>query len=190
MSNPTAKPENRYPGHPRVAVGAFVFKDNRVLLVRRANPPSEDLWAIPGGKVRLGESLKDAAEREIKEETGISIRAQEPVFTFDHIERDGDDRIRFHYVIVDLKADYISGQPRPGDDALEARWISPDSTSPGYWKHRSSKGWKPPARWMGPYRWTWVRLDCVSAAASCGTNLKAPSAIYWTRTRQPQYPIR
>jgi ADP-ribose pyrophosphatase len=112
-----------------VAVGAFVFKDGKVLLVRRANAPSEDLWAIPGGKVRLGESLKEAAEREIKEETGILIRAIEPVFTFDHIETDGNDRIRFHYVIVDLSADYVSGHPRPGDDALEACWISPDQLS-------------------------------------------------------------
>jgi ADP-ribose pyrophosphatase len=126
VSNPTIKTDNRYPGHPRVAVGAFVFKEGKVLLVRRANAPSEDLWAIPGGKVILGESLKDAAEREIKEETGILIRAKEPVFTFDYIERDGNDRPRFHYVIVDLSADYIGGQLKPGDDALEARWISPD----------------------------------------------------------------
>ena len=124
MPNPNTKPENSYPDHPRVAVGAFVFKDDKVLLVRRAKAPSEDLWAIPGGKVRLGESLKKAAEREIKEETGITIQAREPVFTFDHIETDGNDRIRFHYVIVDLSADYVSGHPRPGDDALEARWIS------------------------------------------------------------------
>ena len=124
MPNPNTTPENSYPDHPRVAVGAFVFKDDKVLLVRRAKAPSEDLWAIPGGKVRLGESLKKAVEREIKEETGITIRAREPVFTFDHIETDGNDRIRFHYVIVDLSADYVRGQPRPGDDALEARWIS------------------------------------------------------------------
>jgi len=124
LPNPKTKPENSYPGYPRVAVGAIVFKNDKVLLVRRAKAPSEDLWAIPGGKVRLGESLKKAAEREIKEETGITIRAREPVFTFDHIETDGNNRIRFHYVIVDLSADYVSGQPRPGDDVLEARWIS------------------------------------------------------------------
>ena len=124
MPNSRIKPENSYPGQPRVAVGAIVFRNDKVLLVRRANAPSEDLWAIPGGKVKLGESLKQAAEREIKEETGITIRAREPVFTFDHIETDGNNRVRFHYVIVDLNADYVSGQPRPGDDALEARWIS------------------------------------------------------------------
>jgi ADP-ribose pyrophosphatase len=124
LTNPKTKPANSYPDQPRVAVGAFVFKNDKVLLVRRAKAPSEDLWAIPGGKVKLGESLKMAAEREIREETGITIRAREPVFTFDHIETDGNYRIRFHYVIVDLSADYVSGKPRPGDDALEARWIS------------------------------------------------------------------
>ena len=124
MPNPKTKPENDYPDQPRVAVGAFVFKNDHVLLIRRAKAPSEDLWAIPGGKVRLGESLQKAAEREIKEETGITIRAREPVYAFDHIETDGNNRIRFHYVIVDLCADYGSGAPRPGDDAREARWIS------------------------------------------------------------------
>jgi ADP-ribose pyrophosphatase len=115
---------NEYPEHPCVAVGAIVFKGKNVLLVRRGQAPSEDLWAIPGGKVKLGESLQQAAEREIKEETSVTIRAGEPVYTFDLVARDADDRIRFHYVIVDLVADYVAGDPRPGDDALEACWVS------------------------------------------------------------------
>ena len=118
------KKENVYPGHPRVAVGAVVFKDNEILLVRRAQPPSQDIWAIPGGSVEIGETLQAAAEREILEETGVKIRAGEPVFTFDYIDRDDDGHIRFHYVIVDLIADYISGEPHPGDDAADARWVS------------------------------------------------------------------
>jgi ADP-ribose pyrophosphatase len=124
---PIEMPENGYPDHPRVAIGAVVFKDNEVLLVRRGKAPSQDLWAIPGGKVRLGESLQQAAEREIKEETGIIIRAREPVFIFDHVEYGEHDRVLFHYVIVDLIADYLAGQPAPGDDALEARWISSEN---------------------------------------------------------------
>jgi 8-oxo-dGTP diphosphatase len=114
-----------YPDTPLVAVGAIVVRDGRVLLVRRGQPPSEGLWAIPGGRVELGETLQEAAEREIKEETGLTIRARDPVYTFDVIRRTEGGRIRFHYVIVDLMADYVEGGLYPGDDAREARWVAP-----------------------------------------------------------------
>jgi len=118
--------EREYPDSPRVAVGAIVIKDGQGMLVRRGQPPSEGLWAIPGGRVHLGETLQQAAEREIKEETGLSIQARDPVYTFDVILRDEAGRVRFHYVIVDLMADYINGTVCPGDDAREARWVTPD----------------------------------------------------------------
>ena len=119
-------PDGSYPPQPCVAVGAVVFKDNRVLLVRRGKPPAENLWAIPGGSVKIGESLQEAAEREIFEETGVTIRALEPVYTFDVIDRDAGGGVRFHYVIIDLTAEYIQGIPMAGDDASAARWISSD----------------------------------------------------------------
>jgi 8-oxo-dGTP diphosphatase len=115
-----------YPDLPRLAVGAVVFKNERVLLVQRARAPARGEWAIPGGSVHLGETLQQAAEREILEETGISIRAREPIFTFDVIERDDRGQVRFHYVIVDLAADYIGGDPHPGDDAAAVRWVAAD----------------------------------------------------------------
>ncbi len=124
MKNRLAQHKNDYPANPRVAVGAVVFKDERVLLVRRGQPPAEDLWAIPGGSVEIGETLQEAAEREIREETGIQIHAAKPVYTFDVIDRDKAGKVRFHYVIVDLAADYVSGELTAGDDAVEARWIS------------------------------------------------------------------
>ena len=114
-----------YPQFPRVAVGAFVFNKNRVLLVKRGRPPAQGRWAIPGGNMKLGETLKEATEREIREETGLIIKAREPVFTFDVIKRDESGRIRYHYVIVDLVGEYISGALQAGDDALEARWVAP-----------------------------------------------------------------
>ena len=116
--------KNGYPTQPVVAVGAIVFRDNRVLLVRRGQPPSQDLWAIPGGRVEIGETLQEAAEREILEETGITIQAREPVYTFDYIERDGSELPRFHYVIIDLIADYVRGETRAGDDAADVRWVA------------------------------------------------------------------
>ena len=109
---------------PRPAVGAVVFKDDRVLLVQRGRPPAKGQWAIPGGNIQLGESLQAAAEREILEETGITIKAKAPVYTFDAIVRDDRGQIQFHYVIVDLAADYVKGELRPGDDAADARWVA------------------------------------------------------------------
>ena len=126
MENNNTQQNNGYPSQPVVAVGAIVFRNNRVLLVRRGQPPSRDLWAIPGGRVELGETLQEAAEREILEETGITIKAQTPVYTFDYIERDGSASPRFHYVIIDLTADYVAGEIMAGDDAAEARWIAAD----------------------------------------------------------------
>jgi 8-oxo-dGTP diphosphatase len=117
---------SEYPSHPRVAVGAIVFKDERVLLVRRGQPPAQDLWAIPGGRIEIGESMQQAVEREIFEETGITICALDPVYTFDFIDRDELGRTRFHYVIVDFTADYVGGQIKAGDDAAAARWVSSD----------------------------------------------------------------
>jgi ADP-ribose pyrophosphatase len=114
----------QYPSVPGVAVGAVVFHQGCVLLVRRGKPPAEGQWAIPGGRVELGESLQRAAEREVREETAVVIRCGEPCYTFDVVHRDQDGRVRFHYVIVDLLAEYVSGSPQPGDDASEARWIS------------------------------------------------------------------
>jgi 8-oxo-dGTP diphosphatase len=124
MENPKTIPGGAYPNLPLVAVGAVVFNKDKVLLVLRAKPPAENHWTIPGGCVELGETLQEAAEREIREETGLTIQAGEPVYTFDIIERDANGAILFHYVIVDLAADYVSGELRPGDDATDVCWAS------------------------------------------------------------------
>ena len=114
-----------YPDHPRVGVGAVVLREGRVLLVRRGVAPAMGLWAIPGGGLRIGETIQAGAEREILEETGITIRAGAPLFTCDSFEKDEAGRIRFHYVIVDVAADYLSGEAKGIDDALDTRWVSP-----------------------------------------------------------------
>ncbi len=120
----TARRRSEYPDAPRVGVGAVLVRDGRVLLVRRASPPNQGMWAIPGGRVELGETLQQAAERELREETGVIARAGEPVYAFDFIQRDETGRVRFHYVIVDLWMEYVSGEVHAGDDALEAGWKS------------------------------------------------------------------
>jgi len=113
-----------YPDKPRVAVGAVVVHDNCILLVKRGKAPAREEWAIPGGSVELGETLQEAAEREILEETGVAIRTGELIYTFDTIVRE-NGRVRFHYVILDYAAAYIDGTPAPGDDVLEAGWFGP-----------------------------------------------------------------
>lgn len=115
--------DGSYPTQPTLAVGAVVLYRDRVLLVKRNKSPAKGCWAIPGGSVHLGETLQEAAQREILEETGIVIRAKEPILTFDVIDKDDKGRIRYHYLIVDLVAEYVEGDITPGDDAADARWI-------------------------------------------------------------------
>ncbi len=114
-----------FPDAPRVAVGAVVIHEGRILMVERAKAPSRGLWSVPGGSVELGESLAEAAEREVFEETGIRVEAGAIVHTFDSVVRDDSGRVRFHYVIVDLQARYLEGEPRAGCDASAAEWRDP-----------------------------------------------------------------
>lgn len=119
------KSSNAYPVTPRVGVGAITVKDGKVLLVKRAIEPSKGLWAIPGGTLKLGETLQECAAREILEETGIRIKVGDCIYVFDLFELDNKRKVKFHFVVVDFAADYISGEPKGADDALEARWLSP-----------------------------------------------------------------
>lgn len=109
-----------------MGVGAIVIREGKILLVKRGVPPGKGLWAIPGGMIELGETIQQAAEREILEETGIRIQAREPVYTFDLIDRDTEGRIRYHYVVVDVFAYYVSGEPVAHDDVVEAKWVAPE----------------------------------------------------------------
>ena len=115
-----------YPDAPRVAVGAVVTHQNKVLLVLRGQPPAKDKWAIPGGSVNLGETLQAAAEREVFEETGLKVKAGEVIYSFDAILRDAEGRIQYHYVILDLRAEALDpSQPlTPADDVYDAAWFS------------------------------------------------------------------
>ncbi len=109
---------------PQVGVGAVVVHRGRVLLVQRGRPPNAGQWAIPGGRLRGGETLRAGAEREILEETGVTIRAGVPVYTFEHIEHAADGTLLYHYIVIDLAAQYVCGEPQAADDAAAARWVA------------------------------------------------------------------
>jgi len=110
---------------PQVAIGGVIIEHEKILLVKRNKEPHKDEWAIPGGSVNPGETLQQAVEREIREETGLVVRAKNPMHVFDFIERDKQGRLRFHYVIVDFRADVVAGTLRSSDDAADARWFTP-----------------------------------------------------------------
>lgn len=117
MTNP------EYPGVPRAAVGVLVVDSGRVLLVKRARPPRRGRWALPGGRVKLGETLRQAAEREVREETGVTVMARGPIHALEVIERDTDGRVRYHYVIVDLAAEYAGGTLAASDEVEDVGWF-------------------------------------------------------------------
>jgi 8-oxo-dGTP diphosphatase len=112
-----------YPEAPIVGVGAVVINNRQVLLVRRANEPNRGQWSIPGGTVELDETLAQAAIREVREECGVETVAGGVLDTFDLIRRDQAGRLQYHYVLIDLAARYVSGEPTAGTDALEVRWV-------------------------------------------------------------------
>ena len=116
----------RYPDRPFIAVGTIVVRDGRVLLAQRRKEPSYGLWSLPGGAVELGEPLKVAAARETREECDIEIEITDVLEVVERMVRDSDGRVQFHYVIVDYLARWASGELRPSEEVLEARWVSPD----------------------------------------------------------------
>ena len=112
-----------YPKKPLVGVGATVFRNDQVLLIRRGNPPLYGDWSLPGGRVKEGEDLKKALRREIREECSIDIEVGDLITEFEYIERDDDNRVKYHYVVFDFKAQYVRGKLVRASDALEVRWV-------------------------------------------------------------------
>jgi 8-oxo-dGTP diphosphatase len=119
------KISNAYPLVPRVGVAAITVANGKVLLIKRGIEPSCGLWAFPGGTLKLGETLQECAAREMLEETGITIKVDAYAYVFDYFERDDKGKLKFHFVVVDFAAEYVSGEPKGADDAMEARWLTP-----------------------------------------------------------------
>ncbi|MDP9351385.1 MAG: NUDIX hydrolase [Chloroflexota bacterium] len=113
-----------YPSAPVPAVGAVVVReDGRVLLARRLNPPQQGRWSIPGGRIELGETVAQCVRREVREECGVECEPLEVFHSVDRIYEDENGRVRFHYVIVDVLARWVSGEAVAGTDASEVGWF-------------------------------------------------------------------
>jgi 8-oxo-dGTP diphosphatase len=121
---PLGKEGRRYPDRPIVGILAVVLRGERVLIVRRANPPMPGRWGFPGGVLELGETVAQGAMRELKEETGVIAEAAGPLTVIDTIDRDREGRVRYHYTLVAVIGHWQSGEGVPGDDADEVAWLT------------------------------------------------------------------
>ena len=115
-----------YPTRPYLAVSAAIFRDGRVLIVRRARPPAHGLYTLPGGGVELGETLEEAIIREVREETGLAIAPLALVGFREAVARDAAGRVERHFVILPFAARWIAGEVALSEELAEAHWRKPD----------------------------------------------------------------
>ena len=113
-----------YPDRPLVGVGAVIVRDDRVLLIRRGQAPLFGEWSLPGGVVECGETLLEAAVREVREETGLNIDVGIMLGVYERIIQADDGRVRYHYVLIDFLCSQTRGDPKAGSDASDVRWFA------------------------------------------------------------------
>jgi 8-oxo-dGTP diphosphatase len=136
-SDAAAGPADRFdPARPFLGASVAVFRDGRVMLAARGRAPMEGLYSLPGGGVEPGETLAEAALRELREETGVEAELIGFVAPVEAIERDGQGRVRLHIVIAAHAARWVSGEPQTGPEARDILWVSEDEidtlpTTPG-----------------------------------------------------------
>lgn len=121
--------QRQYPNRPLVGVGAIIVDTGRVALVKRGQAPLLGEWSIPGGMLELGETLRQGAEREALEETGLVVHATELLGVFDRVVLDDEKRCQYHYVLIDFLCERISGDLHAAGDAADARWFTMDEVS-------------------------------------------------------------
>jgi 8-oxo-dGTP diphosphatase len=122
--------KREFPETPLVGVGAVIIRDDRVLLVKRAHPPIQGQWSIVGGVLEVGELVRDAAVREAQEETGLLVEPGELLGVYDRILRDPEQRVQYHYVLIDYLCRPVGGELRAASDAAEVRWFTREELPP------------------------------------------------------------
>jgi 8-oxo-dGTP diphosphatase len=112
-----------FPELPLVGVGTIIIEVDRVLLVKRAHPPIQGQWSIPGGVLEVGEMVREAAVREAREETGLTVEPGDLLGVYDRILRDAERRVQYHYVLIDFLCRRVGGELLAASDAAEVRWF-------------------------------------------------------------------
>lgn len=116
--------KREYPETPLIGVGAVILDQGHVVLVKRKFPPLAGEWSIPGGRLEIGETQREAVVRETREETGLTVEPGELLGVYDRLLRDDGGRILYHYVLIDFLCWRVAGELQPGGDAEDARWFS------------------------------------------------------------------
>ena len=121
--------KREYPEYPMVGVGVVVLGAEGVLLIKRGKPPRQGSWSLPGGGQKLGETIEECALREVQEETGLQVSLTGLIDVVNSIQPDDNTRIRYHYTLIDFAACVDGGTLKPGDDAVDARWFTPQEVA-------------------------------------------------------------
>ena len=116
--------DRRYPTRPIVGVGTVVMDSDMVLMIKRGKPPRQGSWSLPGGAQELGETIREAARREVREETGLEIGIFGLIDVVDSVRSDADDKIEYHYTLIDLAGYSVGGTLMAGGDAQDCRWFT------------------------------------------------------------------
>ena len=116
--------KREFPEIPFVGVGAIIIEDARVVLVKRSHPPLQAEWSIPGGVLEVGELVREAAVREAREETGLTVEPGELLGVYDRVLRNAEQRVQYHYVLIDFLCRQVAGDLAASSDADEVRWFS------------------------------------------------------------------
>jgi ADP-ribose pyrophosphatase YjhB (NUDIX family) len=116
--------KREFPEIPLVGVGAIIIEDSRVVLVKRAHPPLQDQWSIPGGVLEVGELVREAAVREAREETGLGVAPEELLGVYDRVLRNEEQRVQYHYVLIDFLCRRVGGELVAAGDATDVRWFA------------------------------------------------------------------
>lgn len=114
-----------YPKQPLAGVGAVIVNEGKMILVKRGVEPGKGKWSIPGGLVELGETVRSAAIREAKEETGLDVKIviDRPIDAFDNIDIDEQGGLHYHYILIQFLTRPKSGTLKPSSDVLDAKWV-------------------------------------------------------------------